>query len=77
MISLMSLSRSQECELIEIRGDDSLKQRLREMGLEPGARIRLVRYDDSHDLVELEFQTRQFVLHGREAEQVFVQPKDR
>jgi len=46
-----------------------------EMGLLPGTQIRLLRYSDVHDLVEIVVRGCHLTLRGAEAGQIMVEPE--
>ena len=67
------LSVGETADLGEMRLNDSGGERLREMGILPGAPIRLVRRAPLGCPIEFEVGGARLALRGRDAAQIFVQ----
>ncbi|MEZ5974622.1 MAG: FeoA family protein [Planctomycetota bacterium] len=75
MTTLPCLPRGGFCQLVQVNGDRSFRLRLMEMGLLPGTRVRLLRYSDVHDLVEIIVRGCHLTLRGSEANHILVEPE--
>jgi Fe2+ transport system protein FeoA len=72
MVSLNHLADGSEGRLISLGGDRSLRRRLMELGLLPGARVRVIRRAEIGGVMELEVRRCRLSVRTSEAGQVFV-----
>jgi Fe2+ transport system protein FeoA len=75
MTPLPCLPRGRFARLIQVDGDRGFRRRLMEMGLLPGTQVRLLRYSDVHDLVEIVVRGCHLTLRGAEAGRIMVEPE--
>ncbi len=76
-MSLDTLPPGTACRLVEIGGERSFRRRLMELGLLPGARLRVVRVVAVGGLVELEIRGCRLTVRRSEAKQLLVEPETR
>lgn len=72
MTTLSCLSIGDEATLVGLGGARPFRRRLLEMGLLPGTRIRLVRKNALHDVLEVEVRRSHVTLRTLEAGELFV-----
>jgi ferrous iron transport protein A len=74
VVRLPELSAGAEARLLRVGGPRSFRRRLMELGLLPGASVRVVRRVDVGDLVELEVRGCHISLRRGEARELWVEP---
>lgn len=76
-MSLDTLPPGAACRLVEIGGERSFRRRLMELGLLPGAMLRVVRVVAVGGLVELEIRGCRITVRRSEAQHLLVEPEPR
>jgi len=74
MVSLNTLADGAPGRLVRLEGDRAFRRRLMELGLLPGADVRVIRRADIGGVLELEVRRSRITVRTVEAAQVFVTP---
>lgn len=72
MMTLDLIPNGETCEVVSIRGKDSIKRRIMDMGVTKGTKIAIVKRAPLGDPIELNVRGYQLLLRAKDAQRIVV-----